>query len=106
MTAEAPPSICGDVRLAWTLAQANPRQQQALRDRLREYIGVLAGPAEAYADSLAGEWHERVVRHGIASARKVAAGNVDPAVLPDEELLLLAEHIKTLLLYGRQAANL
>ncbi|MFH8619143.1 hypothetical protein ACH4E8_29335 [Streptomyces sp. NPDC017979] len=91
-----------DVRLAWTLAQAAPMRQQALRDRLRQHIGALTGPAEAYADTITDEGHRSIVIAGIASARAAAVG-VDPAVLPGEELMVLAEYIKTLLLYGRQA---
>lgn len=103
--AEPPPDIHGDVRLAWSDAQALPEQQQALRDRLRGHIAALSGPATAYAESLADDWHRDRVLHRVESARQAAAG-VDPAVLPGEELMILAEHIRTLLLYGRQAANL
>ncbi|MEU5978765.1 hypothetical protein [Streptomyces sp. NPDC047315] len=91
-----------DVPLAWSLAQAAPTHQQALRDRLRAHIGALTGPAEAYADTITDDGHQSIVLHGVASARAAAVG-VDPAVLPGEGLMILAEHIRTLLLYGRYA---
>ncbi|MEU5980151.1 hypothetical protein [Streptomyces sp. NPDC047315] len=95
-------SVAGDVRLALTTAQALPETHEALRDRLRAHIGVVAGPAEAYAESLTDEWHQRVVLHSVESARKAAVG-VDPQIPPGEELMILAEHIRTLLLYASRA---
>ncbi|MEU9607959.1 hypothetical protein [Streptomyces sp. NPDC048057] len=69
-----------------------------MRDRLRAHIVMLAGPAEAYGRSLSGEWYGQHVLACVASAREAAAG-VEPGVRIDEELLLLAEYVKTLLMY-------
>ncbi|MEU5977537.1 hypothetical protein [Streptomyces sp. NPDC047315] len=75
---------------------------EALRDRLQRHIAVLAVPAEAYGRSLSGDWYGQHVLACVASARKAAAG-VEPGVRIDEELLLLAEYVKTLLMYtGRK----
>ncbi|MEU5973271.1 hypothetical protein [Streptomyces sp. NPDC047315] len=75
---------------------------EALRDRLRAHIAVLAVPAEAYGSSLSGEWYGQRVLTCVASARRAAAGG-EPGIRIDEELLLLAEYVKTLLMYtGRK----
>ncbi|MEU9605092.1 hypothetical protein [Streptomyces sp. NPDC048057] len=92
--------VSRDVRLAGALGLSQPAADtaEALRERLRAHIAALAVPAEAYGRSLSGEWYGQHVLACVASARKAAAG-VDPDIRVDEELLLLAEYIKTLLMY-------
>ncbi|MFI1826960.1 hypothetical protein ACH41E_11025 [Streptomyces sp. NPDC020412] len=97
-------NITRDVRLAGVVCLSQPTREgvEALRDRLRAHIAVLAELAEAYGRSLSGEWYGRYVLTCVASARKAAAG-VEPGIRIDEELLLLAEYVKTLLMYtGRK----
>ncbi|MFI1826169.1 hypothetical protein ACH41E_06880 [Streptomyces sp. NPDC020412] len=89
-----------DVLLAGAVVLSRPANDvvEALRDRLRAHIAMLAVPAEAYGRSLSGEWYGQYVLTCVASARKAATG-VEPGIRMDEELLLLAEYIKTLLMY-------
>ncbi|MGW5676635.1 hypothetical protein ACWEV4_16405 [Streptomyces sp. NPDC003860] len=89
-----------DVRLAGAVVLSQPPREitVALRERLRAHITMLTEPAEAYGRSLSGEWYGQYVLTCVASARKAAAG-VEPGIRIDEELLLLAEYIKTLLMY-------
>ncbi|MFH8616748.1 hypothetical protein ACH4E8_16935 [Streptomyces sp. NPDC017979] len=96
--------VTRDVRLAGAVCLTRPPNSavEGLRDRLRAHITMLAGPAEAYGRSLGGEWYGQYVLTCVASARKAAAG-VEPEIRIDEELLLLAEYVKTLLMYtGRK----
>ncbi|MFH8613874.1 hypothetical protein ACH4E8_02210 [Streptomyces sp. NPDC017979] len=92
--------VIRDVRLAGAVVLSQPASDvvEALRDRLRAHITMLAEPAEAYGRSLSGEWYGQHVLTCVASARKAAAG-VEPGIRIDEELLLLAEYVKTLLMY-------
>ncbi|MGW5674742.1 hypothetical protein ACWEV4_06600 [Streptomyces sp. NPDC003860] len=92
--------VTRDVRLAGAVVLSQPTRDVTfeLRDRLRGHIVMLAELAEAYGRSLSGEWYGRYVLTCVASARKAAVG-VEPGIRIDEELLLLAEYIKTLLMY-------
>ncbi|MFI1829002.1 hypothetical protein ACH41E_21495 [Streptomyces sp. NPDC020412] len=92
--------VTRDVRLAGAVVLSRPTRDVtvALRDRMRAHIVMLAEPAEAYGRSLGGEWYGQYVLTCVASARKAVAG-VEPGIRIDEELLLLAEYIKTLLMY-------
>ncbi|MEU5974965.1 hypothetical protein [Streptomyces sp. NPDC047315] len=94
--------ISRDVRLAAALGLSQPAADiiEALRERLRSYITMLAVPAEEYGRSRSGEWYGSHILDCIANARTAATGNIPPDMTPDEELLLLAEFTKTLLLYA------
>ncbi|MEU9606845.1 hypothetical protein [Streptomyces sp. NPDC048057] len=96
--------VTRDVRLAGAVCLSRPPSAavEALRDRLRAHIAMLVVPAEEYGRSLSGEWYGQHVLTCVASARKAAIG-VEPGIRIDEELLLLAEYVKTLLMYtGRK----
>ncbi|MEU5973793.1 hypothetical protein [Streptomyces sp. NPDC047315] len=96
--------VTRDVRLAGAVGLSQPPSSavEALRDRLRGHIAMLAEPAEAYGRSLSGGWYGQHVLACVASARKAATG-VEPGIRIDEERLLLAEYVKTLLMYtGRK----
>ncbi|MFI1826743.1 hypothetical protein ACH41E_09915 [Streptomyces sp. NPDC020412] len=99
--------VTRDVRLAGAVCLSQPTGEivDALRDRLRQHIATLAVPAEAYGRSRLGEWYGQHVLDCIANARKAAAGDVAPGMRVDEELLLLAEFVKTLLLYASRASR-
>ncbi|MFH8618057.1 DUF6415 family natural product biosynthesis protein [Streptomyces sp. NPDC017979] len=91
--------VTRDVQLAWTVAQALPDKEVALRDRLRTHISVLAAPAEAYARSLPAGGHQHVLLRDIHRAQTAAAEGPGPTP-PGEYLIQLAEHVKTLARYA------
>ncbi|WP_327358013.1 DUF6415 family natural product biosynthesis protein [Streptomyces sp. NBC_01304] len=72
-----------DVDLALVLSRARPTgpTTDELRRRLREYIGLLADPAENYGRSLADSRQQDIVLDTVRHARAVAADlDQDPAV--------------------------
>ncbi|MEU9604118.1 DUF6415 family natural product biosynthesis protein [Streptomyces sp. NPDC048057] len=91
--------VTRDVQLAWTVAQALPEREVALRDRLRAHITVLAAPAEAYARSLPAGGHQHVLLRDVHRAR-TAATDGPGTTPPGEYLMQLAEHVKTLARYA------
>ncbi|MEU5975719.1 DUF6415 family natural product biosynthesis protein [Streptomyces sp. NPDC047315] len=91
--------VVRDVQLAWTVAQALPEKETALRDRLRAHIAALADPAEAYARSVADGSHHLALLRDVHRARTTAA-NGPGDTPPGEYLMQLAEHTKTLARYA------
>ncbi|MEU5976414.1 hypothetical protein [Streptomyces sp. NPDC047315] len=89
--------IARDVHLAWTVAQALPEKETALRDRLRSHIAALADPAEEYARSLGGDEQQCVARD---VQRALAAADDPESAPPGEYLMQLANHAKGLIGYA------
>ncbi|MFC5721401.1 DUF6415 family natural product biosynthesis protein [Streptomyces gamaensis] len=93
--------MAGDSALALALASGRPTGEaaDALRRRLRQYIGLLAGPAERYANALEDSRAKDIAQNTVRHARAVAQ---DPVHDPAASLRLLAKSVDLLLRYSAE----
>ncbi|PCG83997.1 hypothetical protein CIB93_21480 [Streptomyces sp. WZ.A104] len=91
--------VVADVSLALALAQTRPTGEAAdsLRQRLRGYIGVLADPADTYADGLGDSRAKDIAVNTVRHARAVA---LDPVTDPAANMRLLAKSTDSLFRYA------
>lgn len=88
-----------DSALALTLAThgtATGPTADELRRRLRGYIGLLADPAQEYADALSDGRARNIAQHTVQHARAVAE---DEGQDPAASLRLLAKSVELLMRY-------